>query len=640
MNLTFGDEMNTARRYAGTSSGLDKDQLSQLNPQTFQFTFNMPSMEKSLMSRDSSESLSDSVLNFPEEFGRTYHAYRAGSYAFPNDFPERERLELQGQILVELFGGRLYFAPLDKKKAPRHILDVATGLGEWAIQMGDLFPNSEIIATDLSPIQPDQVPPNVNFYVEDSSDQWDYSQKFDYIHTRVTGGCWCSYEEQVVQQAFEALEPGGYLESQEYDFLVGCDDGSMDPEGALAQWTRNMTLAGERCNRPTTTGLSLKESYKRVGFVDVQEVVFRIPTNGWPKDEHLKEIGRLWEMNMLSGLSGFSLSLFHRVFEKSAAETEARPANRYEVWLQKAISACTPSGSQAVVLMVMLSAVAFYLYNSQVAPLTGRRRFNFLSDKYVQYISASMSDKTAQQVRDKGKYFLSDRDPRTIIVKRVMRNLIRVSGLSDLNWEVRVIADDRQANALVSPDGKVFIYSGLLNLCRNEDALAAVLGHEIAHNTASHTAERMSTAWVLNLTTGSVCFLAGGRKGLLLFGLWNYTFGLYLSELLYYLPIGRNQETEADCLGLMMMAEACYDPREAVAFWRRVEALQRRVEKDKSDVLSTHPSSENRVVKMAEWMPLAMEKRAQSDCKTTSAFADRFRIALRRRVPLNEVRVG
>lgn len=82
--------------------------------------------------------------------------------------PERERLELQGRILVDLFGGRLYFAPLDKMKPPHSILDVATGLGDWAIQMGDLFPSSEIIATDLSPIQPDQVPPNVNFYVEDS----------------------------------------------------------------------------------------------------------------------------------------------------------------------------------------------------------------------------------------------------------------------------------------------------------------------------------------------------------------------------------------------------------------------------------------------------------------------------------------
>lgn len=132
-----------------------------------------------------SESLTDSVQNFPEEFGRTYHAYRAGckleqpiphrrrtdvfpAYAFPNDELERERLELQNEALVKLFGGRLFFAPLSERAPPVSILDIATGTGDWAIKMGDLFPHAEVIATDLSPIQPRNVPPNVNFFVEDS----------------------------------------------------------------------------------------------------------------------------------------------------------------------------------------------------------------------------------------------------------------------------------------------------------------------------------------------------------------------------------------------------------------------------------------------------------------------------------------
>lgn len=90
------------------------------------------------------------------------------AYAFPNDIPEQERLALQGEALKKLFDDRLFFAPLSQSTPPRTILDVATGVGDWAIQMGDLFPDSEVIATDLSPIQPKQVPPNVNFYVEDS----------------------------------------------------------------------------------------------------------------------------------------------------------------------------------------------------------------------------------------------------------------------------------------------------------------------------------------------------------------------------------------------------------------------------------------------------------------------------------------
>lgn len=81
--------------------------------------------------------------------------------------PERERLAFQSDIIQKVFGGNLYFAPLEEKP-PRRILDIATGTGEWAILMGDKFPQSHIIATDLSPIQPGEVPPNVNFYVEDS----------------------------------------------------------------------------------------------------------------------------------------------------------------------------------------------------------------------------------------------------------------------------------------------------------------------------------------------------------------------------------------------------------------------------------------------------------------------------------------
>ena len=82
--------------------------------------------------------------------------------------PERERLAFQGEILTELFGGRLFLSPLSRATPPRRILDIATGMGDWAIQMGDLFPDAQVIGTDLSPIQPEEVPPNVEFYIEDS----------------------------------------------------------------------------------------------------------------------------------------------------------------------------------------------------------------------------------------------------------------------------------------------------------------------------------------------------------------------------------------------------------------------------------------------------------------------------------------
>lgn len=90
------------------------------------------------------------------------------AYAFPNDAIEQERLAIQNSALTKLFGNKLYFAPLPADRPPKAILDIATGTGDWAIDMGDLFPEAQITATDLSPIQPEDVPPNVNFFVEDS----------------------------------------------------------------------------------------------------------------------------------------------------------------------------------------------------------------------------------------------------------------------------------------------------------------------------------------------------------------------------------------------------------------------------------------------------------------------------------------
>lgn len=90
------------------------------------------------------------------------------AYAFPNDTPEQERLELQSECIKMLMGDSFFMAPLSPSRPPRAILDVATGTGDWAIQMGDMFPDALVIGTDLSPIQPAQVPPNVHFFVEDS----------------------------------------------------------------------------------------------------------------------------------------------------------------------------------------------------------------------------------------------------------------------------------------------------------------------------------------------------------------------------------------------------------------------------------------------------------------------------------------
>jgi predicted Zn-dependent protease len=224
------------------------------------------------------------------------------------------------------------------------------------------------------------------------------------------------------------------------------------------------------------------------------------------------------------------------------------------------------------------------------------------------------------ELERQGGRLLPEWDPRTKMVKRVMAKLIPFSGLADENWEVYVIDDPHTANAFVLPGGKVFVYSGILPLVKNDSGLAAVLGHEIAHNLADHIGERMSQSIGVNALMYSLVLLSAA-VGLAPFIM--QIFGGSL-DIAFGKPMSRLQESEADYIGLMMMAEACYDPREAIGFWKRMDAAQ---QGQPPEWMSTHPSNQTRIEKILEWLPKAIEKREQSDCTTTMAFADMFKRA-------------
>ncbi|KAI1389788.1 uncharacterized protein F4822DRAFT_399728 [Hypoxylon trugodes] len=277
-----------------------------------------------------------------------------------------------------------------------------------------------------------------------------------------------------------------------------------------------------------------------------------------------------------------------------------------------------------VVVLSVVGAIAFYFSNIQTVPVSGRRRFNCFSDETVEAASEAQVKRLIWEVERSGGRFLSDWDPRMAMVKRVMKRLIPVSGMEDADWEIRVIDDPHTANAFVLPGGKVFVFSGLIPIARNEDGLATVLGHEIAHNLAGHVAERMSGQIGVNILLYSIIFLTGGIAIL-----GTQFIGSAVLDLLFSRPQGRMQESEADYIGLMMMAEACYDPREALGFWKRMERAQ---QGEPPEWMSTHPSNFNRIQKIGEWMPKALEKMQESDCRGTSAFADLFRKAMEKGV--------
>lgn len=118
---------------------------------------------------------------------------------------------------------------------------------------------------------------------------------------------------EIIQRAFDHLEPGGWLECQEIPALIVCDDGTMPDDYGWLRWVREFQAGGRIANRQLDLGPQLKEWMHEVGFVDIHEMTFKIPLNGWPKEMRLKHVGMLWQRNLLEGVSGFSLDMFNRL---------------------------------------------------------------------------------------------------------------------------------------------------------------------------------------------------------------------------------------------------------------------------------------------------------------------------------------
>ncbi|KAF2763363.1 hypothetical protein EJ05DRAFT_482173 [Pseudovirgaria hyperparasitica] len=260
-----------------------------------------------------------------------------------------------------------------------------------------------------------------------------------------------------------------------------------------------------------------------------------------------------------------------------------------------------------------LAGGGFYVYNLEDVPVSGRRRFNIIGPEREKSIAGGVGEMVLNQYRDR---ILPPHDRRVQAVQRVLQRLMPVSGIDNKeSWKVYVI-DSNDVNAFVTPDNNVFVFTGILPICKNEDGIAAVLGHEIAHNFAHHTAEKASRAAILYIPTLFV--------ELAIPGTWSIT--NQILNLILSLPNGRAQESEADYIGLLMMARACYNPEEAVRLWSRMAEYEKRIGGGTPpEFMSTHPSSNNRGSKMSEWMYEAEAKRMESDCQATIGYSNAFR---------------
>ncbi|CCE35194.1 uncharacterized protein CPUR_02125 [Claviceps purpurea 20.1] len=273
----------------------------------------------------STTSVASSILEYRQLHGRTYHSDKfATNYFIPNDDQHLKSEELNHHYLTILFNEQLFLAPLEKDKIHR-VLDVGTGSGIWAIEFADRFPNASVIGTDISPCQPQWVPPNVQFEIDDATLEWTWSANhFDLIHMRyVVGGIqnWTA----LLKEAYKCCAPGGWVESVEYDVEFRSDDGTVELEPVLSSFVELFREAGNALNCPFFVQEIREHAFDEAGFVDKKVVRYKIPAGPWPKDRKLAEVGRIARAALENDLEGFTQMIWHNVLQRSA--------NEYNAWL-------------------------------------------------------------------------------------------------------------------------------------------------------------------------------------------------------------------------------------------------------------------------------------------------------------------
>ena len=247
---------------------------------------------------------------------------------------------------------------------------------------------------------------------------------------------------------------------------------------------------------------------------------------------------------------------------------------------------------------------SFLLHSCTTAPITDRKQLKIIPEAKLNAQAAQIYEKVKQKEK------MSD-DTKTLneikeIGKRMEDSISEYFFRANLNdptanfdWEYILIDNDKIRNAWCMPGGKIAVYTGILDVTKNNDGLAAVMGHEIAHAVAKHSVERASRATLVNTSAQLIDIFSGGKLSQV-----NRTTGMNTVGLITQIgllnPFNRKQESEADYLGMIFSSLSGYDIRETVKIWERMKELNKG--KEPPEFMSTHPSSENRILKLNEWI--------------------------------------
>jgi predicted Zn-dependent protease len=245
----------------------------------------------------------------------------------------------------------------------------------------------------------------------------------------------------------------------------------------------------------------------------------------------------------------------------------------------------------------------FVLNACTTAPITERRQLKIIPEAKLNARAALIYEK----IKEKEK--LSDDTKKLNEIKEIGKKMEDAIGeyfykeklddpTANFDWEYILIDNKKVRNAWCMPGGKIAIYTGILDVTKNNNGLAAIMGHEIAHAVAKHSAERASRGTLINISTQIIDIASGGKLSTVNRTTGMNTVGL-LSQLGIMNPFSRKQESEADYLGMIFSSLSGYDIRETVKIWERMKEFNKG--KEPAEFMSTHPSSDNRIKKITQW---------------------------------------
>ena len=245
------------------------------------------------------------------------------------------------------------------------------------------------------------------------------------------------------------------------------------------------------------------------------------------------------------------------------------------------------------------------VYSCATNPLTGKKTLNFVSNSelfpsaFQQYGTFLKENKVISGTADARKVEMVGSRIKAA-AEKYLTYLGQAQYLQDYRWEYKLI-DSKEVNAWCMPGGKIVVYSGILPITKNDAGLATVMGHEVSHALANHGAQRMSASQLQQLGAVGVAVATGGQSAEKQ-QMWQQYYGMG-SQVGVMLPFSRGHETEADKIGLTLMAIAGYNPDESITFWTRMAAQSSG--QAPPEFMSTHPSDATRIANLKALIPEA-----------------------------------